>query len=169
MTAAWVALEDIDPTATRFFVVSGSQDFERDFSEDEIWGSESRYTNAMTEILKEQYTDNIVIPEMKAGDVLFWNSRLIHGSLAGTNRKRSRLSLTAHYIPDGFGFGKRNNPNHLPLPHKLVGGRPISYLDHNTISGSSTMQHLVSRMLPPTIKRSASRILRRSSVRQSTP
>ncbi len=146
MTAAWVALEDIDPTATRFFVVPGSQDFER--TEDSI----PRYMEAMTEIFKKQYTDNVVIPDMKVGDVLFWNSRLIHGSLAGTNPTRSRLSLTAHYIPDGFGFGHRNNPNYLPQPHKLVKGRPISYLDDH-IPG------------PPTMKRLASRI-RRFSVRQ---
>lgn len=151
MTAAWVALEDIDPTATRFFVVPGSQDFERDVSEDEIWGSEGRYMDWMTEILKEQFGDNVAIPEMKAGDVLFWNSRLIHGSLAGTNPDRSRLSLTAHYVPDGFGFGKVNNPNLLPAPHKLVEGRPISYLDHQTISQPLIMKRLVSasrRRLP---------------------
>ena len=127
MTAAWVALEDIDPTATRFFVVPGSQDFERDFPKDWIFGSENRYMNEMTEIFKKQYADNVVIPKMKAGDVLFWNSRLIHGSITGTNPNRSRLSLTAHYVPDGFGFGNYNSPNILPYPHKLVEGRPIPY------------------------------------------
>jgi len=45
LTAAWVALEDIDPTATRFFVVPGSQDFERDFSEDI-----TRYMEAMKSV-----------------------------------------------------------------------------------------------------------------------
>jgi ectoine hydroxylase-related dioxygenase (phytanoyl-CoA dioxygenase family) len=42
------------------------------------------------------------IPQMSAGDVLFWNSRLIHGSLPGSDPTKSRLSLTAHYIPHGF-------------------------------------------------------------------
>jgi phytanoyl-CoA hydroxylase len=130
MTAAWVALEDIDPAATRFFVAPGSQDFEQDFPEDWIFGPENRYMNEMTEIFKKQYADNVVIPEMKAGDVLFWNSRLIHGSITGTNPNRSRLSLTAHYVPDGFGYGTRNNPNVLPYPHKLVEGRPIPYRQH---------------------------------------
>ena len=143
MTAAWVALEDIDPTATRFFVVPGSQDFDRDFSDDLINGSH-RYTDTMTELVKMQYANNVVIPEMKAGDVLLWNSRVIHGSLAGTNPSRSRLSLTAHYVPDGFGFGNRNNPIVLRHPYELVDGRPISYFDRNSPKASGSW---VSRIL----------------------
>ena len=132
ITAAWVALEDIDPTATRFFVVPGSQDFERDFPDDSIFSPEHRYMDEMIEIFNKQYADKVIIPEMKAGDVLFWNSRLIHGSLTGTNPNRSRLSLTAHYVPDGFGFGNHNSPNILPYPHELVKGGPIPYRLYNT-------------------------------------
>lgn len=126
MTAAWVALEDIDPTATRFFIVPGSQDFDRDFSE-EIWGPDRRYADTMSEILNKEYAGKVVIPEMKAGDLLFWNSRTIHGSLAGSDPNKSRLSVTAHYIPDGFGFGKRNKPDMVGHLSKLVEGQSISY------------------------------------------
>jgi phytanoyl-CoA hydroxylase len=116
MTAAWAALEDIDPEATRFFVVPGSQDFERAFPEDSIFGSENRYMNEMIEIFNKQYADNVVIPEMKDGDVLFWNSRLIHGSLTGTNLNRSRLSLTAHYIPGALDMAPAISPTSSPTP-----------------------------------------------------
>lgn len=126
LTAAWVALEDISPDATRFFVIPGSQDFDREFPRDWIIGS-SRYTEAMTEIVKTQFADRIVIPQMNAGDVLFWNSRLIHGSLAGVDPTRSRLSLALHYLPDGFGFGHRGTPLQRAHPLPVVTGRPIPY------------------------------------------
>jgi phytanoyl-CoA hydroxylase len=112
MTAAWVALEDIDPAATRFFIVPGSQDFDRPFPREWVFNS-TRYMHAMREILDREYADQIVTPEMRAGDVLFWNSRTIHGSLPGADQTKSRLSLTAHYLPHGYGFG-----NHFErLPH----------------------------------------------------
>jgi phytanoyl-CoA hydroxylase len=126
LTAAWVALEDISPKATRFFIVSGSQDFDREFPSDWIFGS-SRYVEAMKEVVQTQFADSITIPEMYAGDVLFWNSRLIHGSLAGEDPSRSRLSLAAHYIPEGFGFGNRGTPLRRAYPLPVVTGRPIPY------------------------------------------
>jgi phytanoyl-CoA hydroxylase len=126
LTAAWVALEDISPDATRFFVVPGSQDFDHEFPHDWIWKS-SRYHKAMTEIVQTQFADRVTIPEMHAGDVLFWNSRLIHGSRAGTDPGRSRLSLALHYIPDGFGWGHRETPLLKAYPFPVVTGRPIPY------------------------------------------
>jgi phytanoyl-CoA hydroxylase len=126
LTAAWVALEDISPDATRFFVVPGSQDFAQEFPHDWIIGS-SRYTTAMTKIVQERYADQVVIPEMFAGDVLFWNSRLIHGSLAGKDPTLSRLSLAAHYIPEGFGFGNRHEPLQRAHPLPVTKGYPIAY------------------------------------------
>jgi phytanoyl-CoA hydroxylase len=129
LTAAWVALEDIHPNATRFFVIPGSQDFDKEFPEDWINGS-SRYVEHMTELVHTEFKDRITIPEMRRGDVLFWNSRVIHGSFRGTDPTKSRLSLTAHYLPDGFSFGNRKNPILIKYPFDLVEGRPVSYLDH---------------------------------------
>jgi phytanoyl-CoA hydroxylase len=126
LTAAWVALEDISPEATRFFVVPGSQAFDCDFPHDWIWNS-SRYTDAVAEAVRNQFADRVTMPEMRAGDVLFWNSRLIHGSRAGTDPSRSRLSLAAHYIPEGFGYGNRGTPVWQAYPFPVVTGRPIPY------------------------------------------
>lgn len=133
LTAAWVALEDIDPAASRFFIVPGSQDFEREFPSDWIVGS-SRYVDAMAEVLRREYVDNISILDMRAGDVLFWNSRVIHGSLPGSDGSKSRLSLTAHYVPDGFGFGNRAHPLMQSPPLDLVQGRPIPFLNKTTVA-----------------------------------
>jgi len=128
MTAAWVALEDIHPDATRFFVVPGSQAIDRVFPEEWIWNS-TRYTDAIMEIVRTEFSRNMVVPEMRTGDILFWNSRLIHGSMPGTDPTKSRLSLTAHYIPDGFGFGKRSQPIVGVYPFKCASGKPITYFD----------------------------------------
>jgi phytanoyl-CoA hydroxylase len=126
LTAAWVALEDIHPDATRFFVVPGSQAFQRDFPHDWIWNS-NRYTEAIAEVVRSEFADRVVVPEMRAGDVLFWNSRLIHGSRAGVDPSRSRLSLAVHYIPEGYGFGNRTTPLMEAFPFPVVNGRPIPY------------------------------------------
>lgn len=40
-------------------------------------------------------------PYLAKGDVLFWSSRTIHGSLPARERGLSRSSLTAHYLPEG--------------------------------------------------------------------
>lgn len=114
LTAAWVALEDIDPAAARFFVVPGSQDFDERFPQDVVLTS-SKYMETMQAILKERFSDRIVVPPMRAGDVLFWSSRLIHGSLPGSDPTKSRLSLTAHYVPKGFGYGSRYTPQNYPF------------------------------------------------------
>jgi phytanoyl-CoA hydroxylase len=128
LTAAWVALEDISPNATRFFIVPGTQDFDFDKEHPHDWTwSSSRYQKAMIEMLQNRYADQITIPEMRAGDVLFWNSRLIHGSLAGTDPSRSRLSLAVHYIPEGYGTGNRQTHLQTAYPFTVVTGRPIPY------------------------------------------
>ena len=38
---------------------------------------------------------------MKAGDVLFFNGSLIHGSTPNTSATRFRRSLIFHYVPEG--------------------------------------------------------------------
>jgi phytanoyl-CoA hydroxylase len=127
LCAAWLALEDIHPSATRFFVIPGSQDVDcGEFTEEEIWSG--AYTSAVTKLVETKLSDKVTIPKMQAGDVLFWNSRVIHGSLAGDDPTRSRLSLTAHYIPHGFGFGKRNNPVISAFPFDAVTNHPIAYI-----------------------------------------
>lgn len=134
LTAAWIAIEDIDPSATRFFIIPGSQDFAEQFDNTAV-NESSRYVEYMTGIVEQRYAGSIQIPQMKAGDVLFWNSRLIHGSRRGTDPTKSRLSLTAHYIPKGFGYGNRLHPVQQNYPFPLMkNGRPIPHLDRAIIA-----------------------------------
>jgi ectoine hydroxylase-related dioxygenase (phytanoyl-CoA dioxygenase family) len=38
-------------------------------------------------------------PVLRQGDMLMWNSMIIHGSLPTTDPRFSRRSFTAHYVP----------------------------------------------------------------------
>ena len=102
LIAAWVALEDILDGAPKFYVIPGSQNYRRKFRADEI--KSSYYMDEMAKYV-ETIKDQTVVPEMKKGDVLFWNSRLIHGSLKGEDESISRPSLAAHFIPQGHEVG----------------------------------------------------------------
>lgn len=51
------------------------------------------------------HQEQISAPVLKKGDVLFWNSRTIHGSAKTLDERYSRKSLTAHYLPSEMTFG----------------------------------------------------------------
>jgi phytanoyl-CoA hydroxylase len=53
---------------------------------------------------EEEHLDQIVAPAMAKGDVVFWNSSTIHGSLPTQDERFSRKSVTAHYVPEGAPF-----------------------------------------------------------------
>ena len=44
------------------------------------------------------------IPSLKTGDIVFWNSRTIHGSTKTIDPSFSRKSFTCHYIPKSVEF-----------------------------------------------------------------
>jgi phytanoyl-CoA hydroxylase len=103
LAAGWFALEDIEADAGRFFVVPRSHKIEFQLSPDEKI-SNGLYLDRLNRYTKEHSTE-VLAPALKKGDVLFWNSGTIHGSLPTINPKFSRKSLTAHYIPSQLGFG----------------------------------------------------------------
>jgi phytanoyl-CoA hydroxylase len=43
-------------------------------------------------------------PALRAGDVVFWNSKTIHGSVETTKPSSSRSSFTAHFLPETSRF-----------------------------------------------------------------
>jgi ectoine hydroxylase-related dioxygenase (phytanoyl-CoA dioxygenase family) len=88
------------------------------------------------------------MPELRAGDILFWNSRVIHGSREGSDPSRSRLSLAAHYIPEGFGHGNRHTPLKQAHPLPVVTGRPIPYLKIQHQQGFK-MHRVIRQLLRP--------------------
>ncbi len=102
LTAAWIALEDIDERAGRFYIIPKSIDV--DLHSDTPKLPHSKWLSRMKEYV-EANKDKIEAPALNKGDVLFWNSRTIHGALPTVDKSFSRNSLTAHYIPSEYKFG----------------------------------------------------------------
>ncbi len=103
LLAGWFALEDIDEKAGRFFVVPGSNQLQFELTDDERV-STIAYVKRIRQYLDRNQIQ-VFAPALKKGDVLFWNSRTIHGSLPTQDPRFSRKSLTAHYIPAELEFG----------------------------------------------------------------
>lgn len=103
LVAAWIALEDIDKQAGRFYVMPKS--FKNpDFHSNTPNLSHSEWLERIRAYCEANQED-IKAPDLKKGDVLFWNSKTVHGALPTQERRFSRKSLTAHYIPSEYHFG----------------------------------------------------------------
>lgn len=105
MTAAWIAVEDIAPGAGRFFVYPGSHkiDMQKNGGDFDIAFNHERYKQLVIDIINDHEL-SLHAPAMRAGDVLFWSAKTIHGSLHTTQPKYSRSSFTAHLIPQSQKF-----------------------------------------------------------------
>lgn len=126
LIAAWVALEDIPEEAGRFFACPGSHRRELARNEGEHLGAfhHERYLALVREEL-ERGRWEVHAPALRAGDVLFWGSRTVHGSLPTLDPACSRLSVTAHYIPASTGF-LRMQAVEAALDPEAVNGMVVS-------------------------------------------
>lgn len=92
--AAWLAVDDADAENGGMMVVPGSGDL------DIACPGESdptvSFTNHHVPVPKGLET---LQTNLKAGDVLFFNGSIIHGSLPNTSRDRFRRALIFHYVP----------------------------------------------------------------------
>lgn len=91
--AAWLALDDCDEENGCLQVVPGSHQLPV------LCTTAADTTQSFTDVtvpVPEGMTVKPVI--MQAGDVLFFNGQLIHGSLPNTSSNRFRRSLIGHYI-----------------------------------------------------------------------
>lgn len=102
LLAGWFALEDIDERAGRFYVLPKSLRVNLHADKPDL--SHSEWLKRMADYVKNN-PDQIYAPALKKGDVLFWNSRTIHGALPTQDPSFSRKSLTAHYMPSELKFG----------------------------------------------------------------
>ena len=100
--ATWIALEDIDERAGRFYVLPKSHKV--DFSATARVRSHAEWL-AEIRSFTDDHRSEIVAPALQAGDILFFNSGTIHGSLPTQDERYSRKSLTAHYLPSHLAFG----------------------------------------------------------------
>lgn len=106
VVAAWLALEDIPETGIRFYVYPGTQDFKPEAGYKAERGMKT-YDYFLHEVDRflNSWSEPMFAPALKKGDIFFWGSRIIHGSVAGTNPDQRRRSIAAHFLPAGFGAG----------------------------------------------------------------
>ncbi len=105
MAAAWIAIEDIAPRAGRFFICPGSHRIRLDDHgiANNIAEHHEVYISSVVDKIRALNLE-IRAPVMEKGDVLFWNSLTIHGSLDSQDPARSRSSVTCHAIPNSRSF-----------------------------------------------------------------
>jgi len=105
MTAAWFAVEDIAPGAGRFYVYPKSHlvDMQKNGGNFDVAFNHERYKKLVVDVI-QRHGLKCRAPALQQGDVLFWHSKTMHGSLATTQPRHSRSSFTAHYIPDSSRF-----------------------------------------------------------------
>ncbi len=92
--AAWIAIDDADPGNGGMVVVPGSHrldivcpeasDSSQSFTAEHVEPPEGMNEHAVT---------------LEAGDVLFFNGSVIHGSHPNTSENRFRRALICHYVP----------------------------------------------------------------------
>lgn len=91
--AAWLALDDCDEENGCMQVVPGTHEL------DLLCPQRADTTLSFTDVTVPIPEDRHPVPvTMKAGDVLFFNGSLIHGSFPNTSKDRFRRSLIGHYI-----------------------------------------------------------------------
>jgi phytanoyl-CoA hydroxylase len=105
MAAAWIAAEPIAPGAGRFFVYPKTHllDLMKNGGDKDVAFNHSRYKEYVLDIINRGEFE-CRAPALDTGDVLFWSSKTIHGSLQTTEPQFSRSSFTAHFIPDSSRF-----------------------------------------------------------------
>ncbi|HEY9846765.1 MAG TPA: phytanoyl-CoA dioxygenase family protein [Candidatus Caenarcaniphilales bacterium] len=143
MTAAWIAVEDIQPGAGRFYIYPGSHniDMAKNGGDFDIAFNHSRYKKLVVDLIKEKQLE-CRAPALRKGDVLFWGAKTMHGSLATSQPEASRCSFTAHFIPastDFILFQKKLKPLdlrkvnavqiHCPKDQNKVKNKAVFYVE----------------------------------------
>jgi phytanoyl-CoA hydroxylase len=104
MAAVWIAVEDIHPSAGRFYIYPGSHliDMVKNGGDFDIAFNHDRYKKLVIDTIR---SNGLVCraPALRKGDALFWAARTMHGSLE-TKSARSRASFTAHWVPSSTGL-----------------------------------------------------------------
>lgn len=91
--AAWLALDDCDEANGCMQMVPGSHDW------DVLCTIKADTTQSFTDVTVPLPPGVEAVPQvMQAGDVLFFNGQVVHGSFANTTTNRFRRSLIGHYI-----------------------------------------------------------------------
>ena len=114
--AAWLALDDCDEENGCLQVVPGSHDLPVLCT---IPADTSKsFTNVTVPIPADMSAASVV---MQAGDVLFFNGQLIHGSLPNVSQTRFRRALITHYI-----VGEAQQVSHFYHPALRFDGSEVT-------------------------------------------
>ena len=105
MLAGWIALENIEADAGRFFVCPKSHlvDYAKMDLSNIITSNHQKYIKTIVEIIKDNNFE-IKAPKLDKGDILIWNALTIHGSLDSQSKSNSRSSITFHAIKSSSRF-----------------------------------------------------------------
>ncbi len=111
LIGAWVALEDIHAESGAFHVYPKSH---RLINPDQFEFVKHQDLIATFSKLTEDIHQKPLL--LNKGDVIFWDSRLIHGAQSQSNPLYSRKSITAHYFPIGVSriFSKKHSESEQP-------------------------------------------------------
>jgi phytanoyl-CoA hydroxylase len=149
LTAAFIALEDINEAAGRFCVIPKSQEIFLELSSEELKNS-NKYEDRIADLITKNKLKPTA-PALKKGDVLFWNSGTIHGSLRTKDESFSRKSLTCHFVPNHCDYVQNQ---YIPTI------RPIEGFFHNEILCRITNSIKKERVNTDLVSRTADRFLR---------
>ena len=122
IVGCWIALEDINVDAGRLYLYSDSHEFDmHEFAKNQdrkkFHPGDAFYRSLVIELIKSKKL-KCISPVMEEGDIIFWDSRTIHGSLPTINASFSRSSITAHFTTKSnniFNFLHKKNDKFLYL------------------------------------------------------
>ncbi len=114
--AAWMALDDCDEENGCLQVVPGTQNLPL------LCTVKADTTQSFTDVTVPLGEGMHSVPLlMKAGDVLFFNGQLVHGSLPNSTQDRFRRSLVGHYI-----VGDAQKVSEFYHPALRMDGTPVA-------------------------------------------
>lgn len=124
MTGVWIALEDINEKSGRFYCQPRTQRMDSFHAglptlTHEEWLA--RHRNYLAE-----HRNDLHAPDLKKGDIIFFNSGVVHGALEVQDESYSRKSMTGHFCPTEMGMGNLHGQR---LSVKLTQFGNYQYID----------------------------------------
>jgi len=110
LIGAWLALEDIHPDCGPFRVYPGSHVYPRPEIYNSIPDSDHHTFISYCNKIKDYFEPKEML--LNSGDLLLWDSRLLHGASRVIDHSLSRKSLTAHFYPIGVPLSSRRLKDH---------------------------------------------------------
>lgn len=131
MVGAWIAAEDVQAGAGRFYVLPRSHLRPAPSQRGDGHGS-TRHTPTLAEFAAHGPLRQVA-PMLKQGDLLLWSALTVHGSLPTTKAASSRRSFCGHYIARSGMLAKRSTGTVV-----MLGGMEIlHHSDPRSLAGSA--------------------------------